>query len=341
MTIYYPKQHYDSNEKSHFFPLIGFLEKKDEGKWKAYFRIVNTLDEADVVILPMSWNYYLSKNRLTEVIEFIKQINVLGKKVYTYNAGDNGVKVPSGLNIVVFRTCGYASQRTRQEIIMPFFLTDPLQVVFDKKTFFNRDHTNMPTVGFCGQVNNSKLNAVKEASKVIIKNILYYLGVKNDLPQKIQSTSFNRAKVLSCIENVNTIKSNFIRRDKYRAGASTQVARQKTTLEYYQNMIESDYIICIRGAGNFSVRLYETLAMGRIPVFINTDCMLPIDDVLPWKEYVVWVEYDELNTLEHSILNHYNSLNKQKLNNHFLKNRNMWLTQMGMLDFFKNSFIKY
>lgn len=106
-------------------------------------------------------------------------------------------------------------------------------------------------------------------------------------------------------------------------------------------MIESDYIICIRGAGNFSVRLYETLAMGRIPVFVNTDCMLPIDDVLPWKEYVVWVEYDELNTLEHSILNHYNSLNKQKLNNHFLKNRNMWLTQMGMLDFFKNSFIKY
>ena len=340
MTIYYPKQHYDSSEKGQLFPLIGFLEKKDEGKWKTYFRIVNTFAEAEIVILPMSWNYYHAKNKINDVINFITQVNGFGKKVYTYNAGDNGVKVPEELNIMVFRICGYTSQRTPQENIIPFFLTDPLQVVFDRKILFNRDFSNRPTVGFCGQVNSSKLNAVKEASKVIIKNILYYLGVKNDLPQKIQSTSFNRSKVLSYIENVNTIKSNFIRREKYRAGASTQAARQKTTLEYYQNMIDSDYIICIRGAGNFSVRLYETLAMGRIPVFINTDCILPMDDVLPWKEHMVWVEYDELDKLEALILAHYSSMNDEELNDLFLKNRKMWLIHMGMLDFFKNSFIR-
>lgn len=129
MTIYYPKQHYDSSEKGQLFPLIGFLEKKDEGKWKTYFRIVNTFAEAEIVILPMSWNYYHAKNKINDVINFITQVNGFGKKVYTYNAGDNGVKVPEELNIMVFRICGYTSQRTPQEIIMPFFLTDPLQVI--------------------------------------------------------------------------------------------------------------------------------------------------------------------------------------------------------------------
>ena len=35
--------------------------------------------------------------------------------------------------------------------------------------------------------------------------------------------------------------------------------RNESTLEYYNNIRESDYVLCLRGGGNYSRRLYETL----------------------------------------------------------------------------------
>ena len=35
-------------------------------------------------------------------------------------------------------------------------------------------------------------------------------------------------------------------------------------------MLASPYILCVRGAGNYSARFYEALALGRIPVLVNT-----------------------------------------------------------------------
>ena len=78
------------------------------------------------------------------------------------------------------------------------------------------------------------------------------------------------------LEQENMIITNFIYRKKYRAGAKSQKDLQSTTLEYYENLLDSDYILCIRGAGNFSIRLYETLMVGRIPIFVNTRLYLAI-----------------------------------------------------------------
>ncbi|MGB0982318.1 MAG: exostosin domain-containing protein [Winogradskyella sp.] len=334
MTIYYPKHHCNTSNKAHLFPLIGFLEKKVVKD----FQIVDDVNDSDVVLLPLTWNYYHNKGKLNVAITFIKKINALGKVVYTYNAGDNGVNVPKNLNVIIFRNCGDALQKTSQEKIIPFFLTDPLQSIFNQQDFKKRSYHNQPTVGFCGQANASRYNAAKEIIRIISKNVLYYIGVQKELPQKIQSTTFIRAKILKRIENSTGIKSNFIRRKQYRAGATTKKQRQVTTLEYYQNMMDSDYIVCIRGAGNFSVRLYETLAMGRIPVFINTNCMLPLDDIINWKEHMVWVDFDEIDKINDLILAHYNKMNTEHLNSLFSKNRIMWQEHLGMLDFFKKSF---
>jgi len=43
-----------------------------------------------------------------------------------------------------------------------------------------------------------------------------------------------------------------------------------------------------------SYRLYEALCCGRIPVFIDTDCVLPYDFMIDWKKYFVWVDQSEL-----------------------------------------------
>ena len=54
---------------------------------------------------------------------------------------------------------------------------------------------------------------------------------------------------------------------------------------------------CARGAGNFSYRLYETLSCGRIPVFVDTDCVLPDEDMIDWRSLCVWVDESELDEI--------------------------------------------
>ena len=94
--------------------------------------------------------------------------------------------------------------------------------------------------------------------------------------------------------------------------------------EYFQNICETDYTLGIRGTGNFSTRFYETLALGRIPIFVNTDCILPFEKEINWKEHVVWVEENELSEIDKKISDFHNSLDKVNFKQLQLKNRLLW-----------------
>ena len=73
------------------------------------------------------------------------------------------------------------------------------------------------------------------------------------------------------------LNTNFIYRQGYWArGIDPHVARA----EFWENMRTSLFIVCVRGAGNFSYRLYETLMMGRIPIIVHTDGMYPCSEQL-------------------------------------------------------------
>ena len=52
-------------------------------------------------------------------------------------------------------------------------------------------------------------------------------------------------------------------------------------------MINSHFNICNRGNGNFSMRFYQTLSCGRIPVLLNTDMVLPFSDEIDWESLIV------------------------------------------------------
>ena len=98
----------------------------------------------------------------------------------------------------------------------------------------------------------------------------------------------------------------------------------RTTVEFYRNILESDYTVCLRGGGNFSKRFYETLAMGRIPLFINTDCNLPFEEEIDWRRYCLFVESNDLGSLNRRISAHYESLTDQGLTQLQMDCRRIW-----------------
>jgi len=108
-------------------------------------------------------------------------------------------------------------------------------------------------------------------------------------PEKVVSfcgalTHPDRKKCVDQLSKNTNIRTNFIIRNAFWGGnPHDKTIRQ----EYIENLKSCDFVLCCRGAGNFSYRLYETLSVGRIPIIIDTDNTLPCDDVIDWNKFII------------------------------------------------------
>jgi hypothetical protein len=132
------------------------------------------------------------------------------------------------------------------------------------------------------------------------------------------------------------VDTNFILRKKYRAGVTEKKDTHQTTLEFYDNLRDSDYVVCVRGAGNFSVRFYETLAMGRIPILIDTECALPLEDKLNWQNHIVRVPYSERHRATEKVSQFHHSLSESDFLALQQANRDLWCERLTLQGFFKS-----
>ena len=93
-----------------------------------------------------------------------------------------------------------------------------------------------------------------------------------------------RYEILKKIRNHNQLQANYILRDKFMGGHRLS---KNTVNDFYENMKQSHFIICNRGTGNFSMRFYQTLAAGRIPLVVDTDMQLPLNNIAPYHKVII------------------------------------------------------
>jgi hypothetical protein len=144
-----------------------------------------------------------------------------------------------------------------------------------------------------------------------------------------------RTRALRAVKRDGRLDSNFVLRDGFWAGAirdSASLARARA--EYVQNMLESEYVLCARGIGNFSYRLYEALCMGRIPVFVDTDCVLPLEFDVDWRDYCVWVDADDIERIGDSVLEFHESLDAGEFEERQRASRRLWEARLSPAGFF-------
>jgi hypothetical protein len=100
------------------------------------------------------------------------------------------------------------------------------------------------------------------------------------------------------LQKSHQVRSNIIERGSYSGHRETITedpaqARQ----EYIDNMLSSDLALVVKGDGNYSYRFYEALSLGRVPLFIDTDCVLPLDDVIDYDSFIFRVPYSDIHRL--------------------------------------------
>jgi len=94
-----------------------------------------------------------------------------------------------------------------------------------------------------------------------------------------------RKKIMAVFNNSTDVRTDFIIRDKFWGG---EPHNEKLINEYNDNLQKNPFIISQRGTGNFSMRFYQVLAAGRIPVLVNTDMLLPFSEEIEWDKIVIF-----------------------------------------------------
>ena len=95
------------------------------------------------------------------------------------------------------------------------------------------------------------------------------------------------------------IKTDFIRRGSVGVQPGVEGNQRQ---EFLDNLLRNSYALCVRGTDNFSWRFYEALSLGKIPVLIDTGCLLPMEDELNWDNFILKVPATELSELPEGLL---------------------------------------
>lgn len=116
-----------------------------------------------------------------------------------------------------------------------------------------------------------------------------------------------------------------------------QGVNKKTAIsDHYNNITRNMFTLCSRGAGNHSMRLYEVLSMGRIPIQVDTDCVYPFEDKIDWSKHCVIVPEKYIHKIGDYVIDFYNSLSDAELLKMQIRNRKIWEKYLSPLGFIKN-----
>jgi hypothetical protein len=286
---------------------------------------------ANLFLIPMNINWYFdTKNR--SILEAYNQICKANNiKAYGVIGGDFAIKFPDYSHIEYFRMGGFKSKLSDKNYGFPVSLSDHFKGFYGKENIEPTAKKDLPTIGFCGHCDLSFAKKIKELAKCSKENFKRFLkNPWNTNYEPLFASAFERAKLLQYFKKSNVVKTNFIYRKNYRGGAVTPIDLEKTTLEYYDNIKNSDFVLCVRGAGNFSVRFYETLMMGKIPVFVDTDCLLPFENHINWKKHVVWIEWENRKNIVKIVTDFYNEISAEDFITLQLENRKLWKESLSV-----------
>ena len=202
--------------------------------------------------------------------------------------------------------------------------------------FYNDDYTDsfdLPTnlILFRASALKSQLKVNERILPVLvpdhssINNILNTSNIKRSIGFCGHAEGI-RLRILDEINNVvGPNNCNFIIRPTFYH--NTGRVNINTRREYYANIADNLYTLCVRGAGNFSYRFYEALCMGRIPILIDTDTSLPFEKIIDWSKYIIKINESEIDQLPLLI---------SKCNIHPIDVRKLWEEYFSPEGYMKN-----
>ena len=295
--------------------------------------LVSDIDQSDLIGFPIHWKA-MSVAERTEALSFLDRAAGLGKPVLVWTVGDREFAVdhPAAIR---FQLGGAKRRRSLCWGVeaYPPFIEDELYRREGRELPTTAIDTDRPTIAFCGQGETS----LAAELKLLVTKAQARLSKADRQAQRLAEPWAShlrlREKALAALANDPRIDHRFVVRRRYRAGVQTKAERRDplhpTSVEFFDNLATSQYALCVRGGGNFSVRFFEALCFGRIPVLVDTDCRLPAEDKIDWDQIILRLPDSELSGLGHLVVEHHRRLGPDGVREHQHRCRQVWLDHLS------------
>ena len=334
----------------HITPLFPFWGKTPEdpedpvsGRFDAYvqegrrFFDMTEPEEADFFVLPGWWNAG-GPNPL--VYEMSAAASAAGKPLLIFFNGDSEEDIPVGGSLVFRTSCRRSFHRPR-EFAMPAWSEDFVERYLGR-VLPVRSKSLKPVVGYCGYAAQATrpgrhLRLLRRMPGLarLLRRLRFGTNGSAGMQRRSEAAA-KRSEAVARLRADKRIGTNFLLRAAFWNGSVTPAAMRQSRMEFVENMVGSDYILCLRGAGNFSYRLYETLSCGRIPVFVDTDCVLPYERWIDWRRHCIWVEEKDLPHIAERVAEFHDTLTEQEFQNRQRACRRLWEQWLSPVGYFAN-----
>jgi hypothetical protein len=259
--------------------------------------IVNEISESDLVLVPVFFSQINSeiKKYLDYWVDISEKNN---KKIIISFFGDmvSDIHYSKG---VILKNSVWKSDLRGNEIVVPAFSEDLLiESIFNNKR-------KKPVIGFCGQTELLFKNYIKNKIKNLLFNILFFITQQKKFLYKKRGVSL-RKKLIEILKKDKSVTANFIERNFFSGSSKTAVGDiNKLKKDFYENIIESDFVLSPKGDGNYSNRFFETLSCGRVPIVVDTDIYLSGFNKGELDKFVVMVPYNQKHKVSDFIKDFY------------------------------------
>ena len=300
------------------------------------------LEDCDACLLPIRYTQTKNDQKFNqEIQDFSNQTEKSGKKTFVFLGSDVDYFDVKIKNAIIFCNTLYQSRRKNNEFAFTFFFEDFIKKYY-KDQLPLREKSTIPTIGFCGYAPPMAQKFGSYKLKEALRLGINYLGFIKKFPS--YSAHSYRVRALLSVLRSKKVKNNFIIRSNFGFGGPVGGLYPGGVKElnasfregYVKNIVDSDYTLCVRGYGNNSIRFFEALCCGRIPVFVNTDCVLPFDFIIDWKKYCVWIEEDEIGNIPEKVFAFHQQKTPDEFKNLQIEIRNIWKEYFTPEGFYRN-----
>lgn len=300
------------------------------------FELVDDLPAADFAILPADYTRYVQHEQVDRATQFAQQAQNADVPVIVMNSLDAEWEPP--FDHIMFRTSIVKSKQARPDLFaLPGWSRDlALEMT---EPWYARPKTTRPTASFMGTSGWGIRDWVRHArrywgylrGKHGARGVDYPLGRAHRIRQRV----LNQLEEHPAIQTDFVVRQSRYARQHMATPAQTEQHRQRAWREYRENIMNSDYVVCVRGNGNYSFRFYETLSAGRIPIFINTDCQLPYENHINWHDHVIWIEERDIDAVGDIVAAYHAALSPEDFVARQHANQQLWREWLSPMGFFE------
>ena len=251
-----------------------------------HFHLVGNVFDADIILVPHDARYFSKNNQYMKYLRSLSE----SKHLLISDRGDFPAKIKLK-NATFLRVGIEPGEKVFNSVVMPYNISSLSYLPF-------RDYQIDPKLSFIGLVPKF---SVGRTTKSFIRAPLHPC---------LTNASFVRRSAIRQIQK-SSLSQKIVVRDSYGGIANLVSSSEDKREEFLKGISESDFILCPRGDSNGSVRFYETLSAGRIPILPDTQIKLPHIKHINVEEVMVKFSLFDPK-VENVVLDFWKNLNSEK-----------------------------